>query len=366
MRFREDLLVNGYDMGTSGTVTFNIDYSDVISQISIQFNATNGTDGNKNNPVESNISKIELVSGSDVLWSLPGDVAFSLYQQVTGKQPKQNDTGATSGSPWVVIPILFGRFLYDPLYGFNPLAFRNPQLKITFDEATIRAAGTDSFSTDSFTCSILVSLMEDTEPPRAFFTAKDIYEYTSLASGDTTIDMPTDYPYRLLMARAYAAGVWFGTNVSDYKLTCDGGKFVVFDLPTDRWEILAKDRFPMVSRGIYRQAADGETCQLWLGIPFEVSIHNHGGSDIVNAYSPSNGQVQFTKKAHDGSAGAAGPVHILAQGWHPHNVLMYNFGRLDEPAEWFDVRQYNSVKFVLTNDTAGAEVNVCVQQVRPY
>ncbi|NIW97369.1 MAG: hypothetical protein GWN13_03820 [Phycisphaerae bacterium] len=366
MRFREDLYVNGYDMGTSGTVSFNVDYSDVISQISIQFNATNGASGNKNNPIESNITSIELVDGSDVLWSLPGDVAFAMYNQVTGKQPKQYYTGAISDGGWVVVPILFGRYLYDPVYGFNPIAFRNPQLKITFDEATIRAAGATGFVSDSFTCSVLYSIMEDVPAPRGFLTAKDVYDYTTLASGDTTIDMPTDYPYRLLMSRVYEAGQWFGTNVSNYKLTCDGGKFVPFDLPTDRWEILHKDRLPMVHRGIYTVCDDGETHQLWLGIVDENSIHSHVAGDIATTSSPANGQVVIGHKTHAGAAVNANPVHMIATGWHPHNLLVYPFGRLDVPEEWFDARAYNSVKFVLTNGNAGAEANVCVQQVRMY
>lgn len=366
MRFREDLYVNGYDMGTSGTITFNIDYSDIISMIAIQFNATNGASGNKNNPIESNVSKIELVDGSDVLWSLPGDVAFAHYNQLTGKQPKQYYSGAISDSQWVVIPIMFGRYLYDPTYAFNPNAFRNPQLKITFDEASIRAAGATGFVSDSFTCSVLYSLVEDGEAPRGFFTAKDIYDYTSLASGDTTIDLPTDYPYRNLMVRAYQAGQWFGTNVSNYKLTCDGGKFVPFDLPTDRWEILHKDRLPSVHRAVYTITDDAETHQLWLGIVNENSIHSHVPGDIATTSSPANGQVTVGHKTHAGAAVNANPVHIFAKGWHPHNLLIYPFGRPDNPEEWFVAPEYNSIKLVLTNANAAAEVNVCLEQVRLY
>lgn len=366
MKVREDLYVNGYDMGTSGTVTFNIDYSDIISMIAIQFNGTNGASGNVNNPLELNVSKIELVDGSDVLWSLPGDVAFAYYNQMTGKQPKQYYSGALSDSQWVVVPIQFGRFLYDPVYAFNPNAFRNPQLKITFDEATVRAAGATGFVTDSFTCSVLYSLVEDGPAPRGFFTCKDVYDYTSLASGDTSIDLPTDYVYRSLFVRCFEAGQWFGTNVSDYKLTCDGGKYTVFDLPADRWEIVHKDRLPIVHRGVYTVTNDGDTHQLWIGIVDENSIHSHGGGYIATTSSPANGQVTVAHKNHDGSAVNANPVHMIAYGWHPHNLLIYPFGRSDVPEEWFVSSAYNNIKFVLTNANAGAEVNVCVEQVRMY
>lgn len=366
MRFRDDLLTVDYDMGTSGTVSFNVDYSDPISAIVLEFNATNGASGNKNNPIEANISEIQLVDGSDVLWSLPGDVAYGYVTQEYGRQNNQYYSGAISDGQWVVITIPFGRYLYDREYALNPRAHRNPQLKITFDEATIRAAGATGFVSDSFTVTALCVLMEGVEAPRGFLTCKDVYDYTSLASGDTQIDLPTDYIYRQLMLRIYEQGQWFGSNVSHLKLNADGGKFTMFDMGMGWFQDRMFTTYPPVSRGIYTVADDGDTFCTWLGIGLTDATRSHNAGRICTATSHVGSQITTAHKNHDGSAVNAAPIHILVTGWMPQNVLQYNFGRLLVPEEWFDPRVFNSVKLYLTNGNAGAEVNVCLQQLRTY
>ena len=52
MRIRDYVQEKQYDMGVSGTVTFNLDYTDPISHIDLMFEATNGASGNKNNPIK--------------------------------------------------------------------------------------------------------------------------------------------------------------------------------------------------------------------------------------------------------------------------------------------------------------------------
>jgi len=366
MRIRDDVLTSGEDMGTSGTVTLNLDYTDVISQLVLDFTATNGATHNKDNPIERNITKIELVSGSDVLWSLPGDVAYALYAQLNGAQNNEYYTSTPNSVQRAVLCVRFGRFLYDPVYAFNPNAFRNPQLKITFDEATVRAAGATGFVSDSFAVTIVASLMEDTEAPRGYLTAKDIYDFTSLASGDVQIDMPTDHPYRMLMVRVYESGTFYASNVSRFKLSCDGAKFIAFDLPTAYFRDMMFARFPPVSRYAYAVTDDGEWHQTWMGFYLRDAVRGHNAATIVTASSQTSARVQYNTRSHAGAVINGQTVHYQSTGWMPHNTLMYPFGRLNEPLEWFNAPQYNSVKLYLTQGDAGAEVNVCVQQVRMY
>jgi hypothetical protein len=366
MRFRDDLLTVGYDMGTSGTVAWNLDYSDIVSQLILDFSAVNGATSNKDNPIERNIASIDLVDGSDVLWSLPGDVAYAMYSQLNGEHGNEYYTSTPNSTQRCNIIINFGRFLYDQVYAFNPNAHRNPQLKITFDEATVRAAGATGFVSDSFAVTIHVSLMEDVEAPRGFLMAKDVYEYTSLASGDTQIELPTDYPYRMLLTRIYESGVFYATDVSHFKMNCDGGKFTVFDMDTVYFRDRMFGLFKPVTRYAYDVTDDGEYHQSWIGFYIDDAIRGHQAGYIVTASSQSSARVQYNVRLHDGTAANAFPVHYVSRGWMPHNTLMYPFGRLNEAGEWFDPRQFSSVKLYLTNGGAGAEVNVCLQQLRAY
>lgn len=366
MRFRDDVLTLSHDMGTSGTVAFNLDYSDPISAIVLGFSATNGASGNKNNPVEANVTSIDIVDGSDVLWSLNGQVTYGYYAQEYGKQNNQYYSGALNDGQWVVLTIPFGRYLFDQEYAFNPRAHRNPQLKITFDEATIRAAGATGFVTDSFTCTVQCVLMEDVAAPRGFLMCKDISDFTTVASGDVQIDMPTDYPYRQLMLRVYERGTWFGSNVTNLKLSCDGGKFNTFDLGMDEYQRRSMAVYPPLTRSAYTVCDSGDSFATWQGIDLSSSIRSHISGSITGGASVVGGQQTIYHVTHAGVDIDGQPVHINWLGWFQHHVLQYNFGRLHVPEEWFDARQYNSVKLYLTQGNAGAAVNVCVQQVRSY
>ena len=366
MRTRDHLLESGYDMGTAGTLTFNLDFSDPITTIELMFAATNGATYNKNNPLERNISKIEIVDGGQVLWDLPGDVALATACHLKGSVPSRYYTEIGSDSPYQKIPIVFGRYLYDTLFGFNPNAHKNPQLKVTFDEATVRAAGATGFVSDSLTLSILVRLMEDTSPPQGFLSCRDVYQYTSLASGDTRIEMPTDRLLRMLIVRCYEAGIDLRSGITNYKLSADGSKFVPFDLSSAVMVDVMSDVFPQITVNSLLYVADTVAAQTWVGIDDlgQLTCRNPLYYASADTFWP--GQVTPYIHLHDGTAKTDGNVFAHVNGWCMHNTLLHPFGNLDDISQWFDVRPYRQLDLFLTNGNAGAEVNVGVQQLYTY
>lgn len=366
MRIRDDLLTHQDDMGISGTKVYNLDYADLITSLDLDFGATNGATDNKNNPIERNISKIEIVDGSDVLWSLPGDVAYALFAQEHGAPADDYYTGQGGDTPYVTIPIRFGRHLYDPELAFNPTKFKNPQLRITFDEATVRAAGATGFVSDSFHVSILARLMENAPAPKGWLMAKDIYNFTSAASGDEVVEMPTDYPYRMIILRAYEAGTdWRGT-LTNLKLSCDLGRFAPFDDTSGNINSRMCEMFKPVIRSGHDKADDGDAFQTWIGIDLGQALHAQTASRIVSAGGFWPGQFTVAAKTEAGAAATDCLIRWMVHGWAPHNTVLIPFGRLDQIAEWFQSPGYGSVKLYLTQGDADAEVNVCLQQYRKY
>lgn len=366
MKIRDDVLIVRQDMGTSGTKTHELDYADPISGLDILVEAQNGATSNKSNPVERNISKIEIVDGSDVLWSLPGDVAYSLFSQEYGHPGKEDYVGAGGGYPHVQIPIRFGRELYDPDLALVPANFKNPQLKITFDEATVRAAGADGFLSDSFNLSIVAHLMEEAGSPSGFLMAKDIYDFTTVASGDEKVPMPTDYPWRQLLVRAYESGVFVLSSVTNYKLNCDGGRFFPFDMHSRYVADRMQEFYMPTSKKGYSTVDDADVIQTWMALNSGYSIFTHTADRIVGASSFFPSQFTVSCYTDAGVAVDGGAVHWMCEGYAPHNTLFLPFGRLNEMAEWFQAQQYGKVELYLTQANAGAEVNVCVQQLRTY
>lgn len=366
MRFRDDILEVRKDMGTSGTLTFNLDYSDPITEIELLFEATNGATYNKASPIETCISKIEVVDGSDVLYSLPGDVAFGSYCHLANKVPKVHRTENASDTPYVVIPLLFGRYVYDTVYAFNPLVFRNPQLKVTFNEATVNAAGNTGFVSDSFNISITVRLMEDVEAPRGFLLTKELETFTSLASGDHVVEMPTDHTYRALIVRAYEANVDCRSTLTNYKLNCDGGRYVPIDMHSRYVEGLMFNNFEMLNIGSVIMASNATNSQHWVGYAYKGAGNPVAQGYIFGASTWGSGRVSAYLTTHDGTASNNVGVTILVNGLAFQNCMVIPFGRLNEPGEWFAAPSHNNIRLYLTQANAGAEVNVCLQQARMY
>lgn len=366
MKVRDDCLEHQFDLGTSGTKIFDLDYSDVITGIDLDFGATNGATSNKNSPIERCISKIEITDGGVSLWNLPGDVAYALFAQENGSPGDDYYSECPTDTPYVSIPIRFGRYLYDPDLGFVPRNFKNPQLKVTFDEAEVNTAGDDGFVSDSIHLSIITRLMEDAPAPGGFLMCQDLDDYTSLASGDHKTDMPTDYPYRLIMVRAYEAGTDLRGVISNYKLNCDRGKFIPFDLSSGNLLSRMAEVFPLTLRSNYIRADDADVVQTWMGIDIAQAIHARTADHIVSAGAFWPGQVTVQCATHAGASADNIDAHLIVHGYCPHNTLLIPFGRLDVIAEWFNAPSYNSVILYQTQGNADAEVNVCVQQYRTY
>lgn len=366
MFYRDYQLEYQDDMGTSGTKTYDLDFSDPITQIVLEFKATNGAAGNKENPIEVNISKIEIVDGGEVLWDMPGDMALGAICHLNNQSPENKISGGNSAGSTRVIPITFGRFLYDPLYAFNPQAHRNPQLKVTFDEATIRAAGGSGYLSDSFTLTILVRLMENAEAPGAFLSFKQVTKYTSLASGESRIDMPRDRVIRALFTRVYESEVWFGTNVTNFKLSADGGKITPFDLKPSEMVVLMAQVCEPLTMYQYTDADEGDTLESWVAEHRYSHIRCHTPGHIATMYSPYNGVVIVAIRLHDGTTATTKPVHFGVAGLGIHNTILTPFGRLNDPSHWFDPRQLSKLDYVLTNGDAGAEIEIAVQSVYQY
>lgn len=366
MQQREHLLEDRYDMGTSGTVTFNLDYSSPITSIDLLFEATNGATSCKNNPIERNISKIEIVDGGQVLWDLQGDVSLAFIATLRGALPHSYRTGAISDTPYQTIPIVFGRELYDEQLAFNPKAHRNPQIKVTFDEATVTAAGATGYVSDSFNISLLVHLMENGAQPQGFLSCRQVETFTSLASGDKRIEMPTDQKIRNFILRCYESGVDMRSGITNVKFSMDGGKRVPFDFYVRNLLDSMIAHFRPILVPFYTPTNDGETHQTWVGIDLEAFVRSHVSGHIATASSSWPGQMTIAHKLHDNTSVDGQPVHFGVIGWGFHNTYVYPFGRLWNPDDWLDLADVRKLDCFLTQGNAGAECDVAVQSLYRY
>lgn len=363
MRTRDYLQESRIDIGTDGTKTYNLDYDDPITQLDLYFEGTNGSLGNVASPFERCISKIEIVDGGTVLWDLPGEVALSAFVTDNEAYPYSEIEESQSASVRQQIPIRFGRWLYDEAYAFDPTRFKNPQLKFTFDEATVNTAGTTGYQSDSWTFSLGVRLMEQFTAPGKFLSYRTVESFTSAGTGDRRIEMPVDKTIRYLICRAYESGTAVYTTITNHKLSENGGKFVAFDLAARDFINRMCETFKPVTRRFTCYVTGGSIYATFVGVP----LNGNATADIQGQFVSANfyidGRVLVYRTDYNAGTGKIGHTYISNNGWALHNTLMYAFGDRMKPEHWYVPPVDGKLDYYVTDGDAGADCDICVQQV---
>ena len=197
MKYRTTSILAKEDLGASGTKTINLNVKDMISRIDMIWKTTIVTVSAMTAPHVDCLSKIELVDGSDVLFSLTGEEAQALNYYDRSDTPSDDLSLTVGDIDTSVISLDFGRFLYDTDLALDPSKFRNLQLKVTWDE-------------DASNASVVVNSLqvnahvfdEKKITPRGFLMSKEFYSYTPSANNWEYVDLPTDYVIRKVMLRS--------------------------------------------------------------------------------------------------------------------------------------------------------------------
>lgn len=358
MNYRVAKILAPEDIGEAGTKVIDINIADIISRIDIIFRTYNVTTTFDDHPA-NNITKIELVDGSDVLFSLAGREvqALNFYDRLIHCD---NHLDGSAGA-WMraVFGIDFGRYLYDPVLAFDPTKFTNPQLKITWDQDVACTSANANFLT------VIAHVFDELVPtPTGFLMSKNIYSYTPEVNAYEYITLPTDYPYRKLLFGGRQEGLTVTQMVAEMRLSEDNDKRVPMDLTGDELFYHAKQIFPEYIENVYMVIAAGAT-------EFRVTPSTDGV--IVGANTSLNehlivvfnngGLATGTKETN------AETMYMVCKGYVPHGLLAIPFGDQADPALWYNVAAIGSLVLRLKAGpylgTTPTE-QVILQQQRPY
>jgi len=358
MRTRVATILAAEDLGASGTKIIDINIQDIISRITINFFTTNVGTTMAAHPA-ANISKIEIVDGSDVLFSLTGAQAQALnFYDRDGKIPYTSLRTYASGQR-AIFGIDFGRFLFDPVLAFDPKKFVNPQLKITFNEANAESTTTTN------TCEVLAYIFDEFVPaPAGFFMVKNIYSYSVGTTGYEYIDLPTDHIMQQIYAQAFKAPYGPTSILDEFKLSEDNDKRVPIDLTCDELERIAFETWGFVKEHAKLNAAAGVAN--FYGMPTNSGFANgstEGGDDGFSVFSQGGGQFAciMTVGTYRGRAQLIGTC--------PHGVLPILPKPGPDIVDWYDVKKLGSLKLRLKDSAPAADTytgEVIIKQYRPY
>jgi len=343
---------------TAGTKVIDIDSSDIISRIVLQFKATNSTGVPAAHPAKQ-ISKIEICDGSDVLFSLSGIEAQALNFYEEDERPVHANMYVNDVMTQSTFHINFGRFLWDTKYALDPARFSNLQLKVTHNKAS--GGGTP----DAGSISAFAMVMDKTDSsPIAFLMAKEIQSYTLTSSAHEYITLPTDYPYRRLIIQSLAAGKQPWEQYNKVKLSVDNDKQVLINnmSTSDLLKIFPHREFTELLVGTGTGSAEGTYCTpgMWAFAALApLASALSAASVLTQAYGG-----YLTVLADSGEL-----FQLLIHGKCPHNSMQIPFGEPLEPSTYLDVSKMASLKFDITAGSSVGSSSTCEivsSQVRSY
>jgi len=368
MKTRDAVLDYQYTAKDTETYKKDLDLVEPISALELEVECTNGATSNKGNFISDIVTKIEVVDGSEVLHNLNMSQLEAMYFYKLGKMPAIFPSEWGAGAQRHNVLLMFGRYLWDREYAFNPKAFTNPQLKITFNKAAIRAAGDTGFATgDNIKLTTVAKVFEDVPAPAQFLMAKQIENFTS-TSGEKRLEFPTDYIYRMLLTRLWKQGSDIREIVTDMKLTCDVDSFIPFNRKTQQLDAQALALFGVgrIKHDIF--CSHQETVRL---------IHNMEPDarpfyqlstvpDIIGIDYQWSSEMKLNMFDHAGSADTTDrKITMVEEGHAPHATLPIPFGRPGMPEDWFDPKVYKKLELVLTQGVEDAVCEIAAEQVRP-
>lgn len=352
------------DLGAAGTEVIDITLKDVVSRISLSWICTVVTISVMLDTVLACISKIELVDGSNVLFSLSGKEAQAL-NYFDRKVMPYNQLSLTVGDEFITeMSIDFGRFLYDPVLAFDPKKFNNPQLKITWDEDACNTA------VEVNSLQIYAHIFEGGGvSPSGFLQSKEQFQYAMAASSHEYLDLPTDLPIRQILLRAHSPAHSPVALIDTLKITEDNDSRVPLHMKVNDYYRMIKSYYPRIYEKVtYDAAVTAKTIFATVSEELDINI-NYDATAFITA------QSKFAVPTYTGSKIAlAASVDIKALSGHvsgmlPHNCIPIPFGDQHDMKDWLLLEGVGSLRadILSTSDADSADTGFLItQQLRSY
>ncbi|GAJ22011.1 unnamed protein product, partial [marine sediment metagenome] len=193
MNYRLATILAREDVSADGTKVIDLNLVDPVSQFQIVYESLGVSSGSPDGLAAQCVTKIELVDGSDVLYSLTGAQAQAADYYHRKVEPANQNVYLKDMNAEMVFNMNFGLHLFDPLYAFDARKFTNPQLKITIDMGLGGCTSVHGYLT------VLANIFDEkVVTPTGFLMHKEIKDYALGAGTHEYTDLPTDYPYRKL------------------------------------------------------------------------------------------------------------------------------------------------------------------------
>jgi len=370
MKNRDAVLEYQKVLDDAGTLVKDLDIVDPVSALYLEHEATNESTSNKGNYISDIITKVEIVDGAEVLYSLNLSELEALHFYKLGKPPILFPSEWASGIQRHGCWLLFGRHLWDQEYAIDFTKFRNPQLKITSNIDAIRDHGSNiGFATGTLKSTIVAKVLEGLGAPGKYLMAKELLSFTSSSSSgaEERKELPLDLVYRMLMTRHWVQGSDIDEVTSDLKLTADADKYIAFNRKLKQLDAEALAMFGLVEFKHDVFASDSDTVRLLVNKEPNLAFHNwETPMDLIcNLHWAWSSQFAPSLVDDAGSVyGTDSKLSVVEKGHALHATLPIPFGDMMKPETWFDPTLYKKLELVFTSGGTAGACAVVAEQVR--
>ena len=356
MNYRKATMLARESATTAGTRTLDVKLKEKVSRIQIRYEGINNGQSPTAHPAKQ-VSKIELVDGSDVLMSLSGMEAQALdfYDMKKGREYERDMRNDMPNQEF--FNINFGRRLWDPLLAFDPTRFSNPQLKITHDKSLGGSAPDASYM------SVYADVFDEKPvSPIGWLMAKEFYTCVPTANAYKYIDLPSDYVLRKMMIQDIVVGTTFTDQLDELKLSEDNDKKIPLDVGLYQWIAGIMKHYPLYQEILcmtpstvgdnYVYVTPGEYVNIVPGVLGSATAYKNADGG--------GGRVTLNMSA-------AAECRALVTGYMPHGCLPVEFGDPDLVEDWYDITRIGSLELRLhAPGGATGTANIVLQQLRKY
>ena len=358
MNYRKAVLLDNETASTAGTKEIDLKGLDPMTRLVIMMSGVNNGNTPTAHPAKM-VSSIQLVDGSDVLWSLSGIEAQALAFAQEEKLPSNIVTYVDDNYCRALFPINFGRWLWDEDLAFDPSRFKNPKLKITHNKASGGSAP------DAGYLSVYAEMFDERKVvPQGYIMAKEHFSYSLASSAKEVVDLPTDYPLKSLTIQSLSDGKTPNEQINKIKLHENNGKKVVIeDGISNLQKYLNIDKEPARER--IRANITTGSLEVFCMPTYETAVV--GG--------PADGAASYPKVTYgeggtfDVVGAASGMVDFLLEGFSPHGAVNIPFADPWEAALYYDISKLAKLTLELTAGSSvgsSSTAQVVLEQLRRY
>jgi hypothetical protein len=351
-------VLSAESIATAGTKTIDLNISEPISRLTVQVRLTNATSTPAGHPASA-ITKIEVVDGSDLLFSMSGKEAQALNFYENDVLPFTLCAFEAATIATAEMQINFGRFLWDKMLALDPQKFNNLQLKITHNKALGASTPTTG------TIAVIAHVFDDSiANPVGFLMSKQVYSYALVASGQQSIDLPADYNYRKLLIGSLSAGNSPTSQLSKVKISLDNDRRVLIN------DMSVSDLAKMFAR------TTAQVTLIGLGSGSAITYYVTPTYEMYMTITPMGSTLAASVTVNQGSGGttsilsdASKAFQSISHGYAPHGHVELPQGDQYDINDWLKASKSGNINVKLTAGSSvgsASTAEVIAQQLRTY